>query len=200
MEGPVLRDIHLPPAPWWPPAPGWWLLALLLLAVAACIGWWLRRRARRAPLRAALREIDAIEAAYAQDGDAARLTDGASRLLRRVARRIDPNAASRSGTAWREFLHRHARGASVRQALDDLVEARFRAHPMPDAPALLAALRAWCRNALRVPGASRTDGLSAQPASSRRSAAVLRAWPFGLPFVAKGGAARTRRADRQAAS
>jgi hypothetical protein len=77
------------------------------------------------------------------------MADACSRLLRRVARRIDPAAMSATGAAWRAFLHRHARDAVTRQALDDLDGARFRADPALDAPALYAALRSWCRVALR---------------------------------------------------
>lgn len=148
-EAPVLRDIHLPPAGWWPPAPGWWLLAGSLLLVAAGITWLLWRRARRRPLRAALREIEILESTFARDRDVAWLADAASRLLRRIARRIDPAAASRSGEAWRSFVHRHANDAGTREILDELVDARFRAQPALDVPALMAALRAWCRGALR---------------------------------------------------
>lgn len=148
-QGPVLRDIHLPPAAWWPLAPGWWLLAGALVLIAAGIAWWLWHRARRRPLRAALREIDAIESAFARGGDVERLVEDASRLLRRVACRIDPAAASRSGAAWQTFLHRHVRDAATRQALEQLSDMRFRAKPALMAPALLAALRAWCRDALR---------------------------------------------------
>lgn len=148
-QGPVLRDIHLPPAAWWPPAPGWWILAAVVLLAMGGIAWLWWRHAMRRPLRAALREVDALEAHYARDHDAARLVDGASRLLRRVARGIDPGVASRSGDAWHAFVQRHGRDAGTQGALDDLVDARFRAHPAPDAPALLAALRSWCRDALR---------------------------------------------------
>lgn len=147
--GPVLRDIHLPPAAWWPPAPGWWLLTGLLLLVAAGCTWWLWRRARRRPLRAALQEIDMLESAHARDGEIAQLVETASRLLRRVARHIDPAAASWTGDAWRAFLHRHAKAASTRQALDELLDTRFRARPDLDVPVLMTALRAWCRDALR---------------------------------------------------
>lgn len=150
-QGPVLRDIHLPPAAWWPPAPGWWLLAGALVVIAAGIAWWLWRHARRRPLRAALREIDVIESAFAHDGDVERLVEDASRLLRRVACRIDRTAASRSGVAWQTFLRRHARDAATRQALEQLSDMRFRANPTLPAPApvLLPALRVWCRDALR---------------------------------------------------
>jgi hypothetical protein len=148
-NGPVLRDIHLPPAAWWPPAPGWWIVAAAVLLAICGVAWLLRRHVMRRPLRAALREVDSLEMNYARDHDAAQLVDGASRLLRRVARRIEPGVASRSGDAWRAFVQRHGRDAATRGALDDLVEARFRAYPAPDVPVLLAALRTWCRDALR---------------------------------------------------
>lgn len=147
--GPVLRDIHLPPAAWWPPAPGWWIAAALVVLASCAIAWLLWRRARQRPRRAALREIDSLETTYALDGDTARLADGASRLLRRVAYLVEPDAASLSGDAWRAFLHRHARDAATQEALDRLSVARYLARPALDAPALFAALRAWCRNALR---------------------------------------------------
>lgn len=149
MNGPVLRDIHVPPASWWPPGPGWWVLAgvIVAIALAAAAGWSWHRRS--APLRAALREIDDLAAAFARDGDAMALVDGASRLLRRVALRIDPGAAAHAGARWRGFVHRHARDAAIRHQLDRLADARFRPQPAVDAPALLAALRLWCRGALR---------------------------------------------------
>lgn len=150
--GPLLRDIHLPSAAWWPLAPGWWIVVALVLLVACVVTWLLWRRTRQRPLRAALREIDAIEAAHARGGDIGQLADGVSRLLRRVAYKIDPAAASQFGDAWRLFLSRYARDEVTHEALSRLVEARYQAHPVLDAPALLAALRAWCREALRGRG------------------------------------------------
>ena len=150
MNGPVLRDIHLPPAHWWPPAPGWWLLAAVLLLAATGVAWWLRRMARGNPVRTALREIDALEAAHARDGNTRYLTDGASRLMRRVARRVAPDVAAQAGAAWDAFVQSHAPDEATRHALNVLASERFRAQPMLDAPDLLAALRAWCRNALRA--------------------------------------------------
>lgn len=158
-EGPVLRDIHVPPAAWWPLAPGVWLLVVVLALCIAATLWWLLRRARRRPLVAALREVDRIAAVYAANGDAANVADGASRLLRRIACRIDPAAASQGGEAWRAFVHGQAPDAATRDALDGLVDARFRAHPEVDVPAVLSALRAWCGRALRPRGvrAARRD-------------------------------------------
>lgn len=172
-DGPVLRDIHVPPAGWWPPAPGWWIVAALVVLACCAIAWWFRRRARQRPRRAALREIDALEAAYERDGDAARLADGASRLLRRVARLVDPGAASLTGDAWHEFLHRYAHDAETQVALDRLVATRFLARPIVEAPVVLAALRKWCRAALRGrrhrhearSGSAPAAAVDAQPAS-----------------------------------
>lgn len=150
MNGPVLRDIHVPAASWWPLAPGWWLLlAVVVLIFALVVAWRILHR-RGGRLRAALREIDLLEAAHARDHDAARLVDGASRLLRRVALRTAPAAAAQDGAAWRSFVHAHARDAAARRTLDALAAQRFRAQPSLDVSALLEALRAWCRNALRT--------------------------------------------------
>jgi hypothetical protein len=164
--GPVLRDIHLPAAAWWPLAPGWWLLLVLAVSLAAGLAWWRVHRARRRPCAAALREVDALAAAFAIDGNVESLADAASRLLRRIARRIDPVAACRSGAAWRRFVHAHARGVAVREALDALIDARFRPQPMLDAPALLAALRAWCRCAMKDGHVRETAGGVADVAGS----------------------------------
>jgi hypothetical protein len=165
-SGPVLRDIHLPPAGWWPPAPGWWLLLLVVIAFALGVAWWWRRRARLRPLQSILREIDAIEAAYADPRDDTRVVEEASHLLRRVARRIDPAVATQTGDRWCAFVHRHVRDATARQALDSLMDVRFRAHPALDVPAVTAALRAWCCAALCTPRARRFR----QPAAARSAA------------------------------
>jgi hypothetical protein len=96
-----------------------------------------------------LREIDALETAYARDASDARLVDGASRLMRRIALRIAPEAGAQTGKAWHAFVRRYARDAATLEALDGLVVARFRSRPEVDAPAVLSALRSWCADALR---------------------------------------------------
>jgi hypothetical protein len=156
MNGPVLRDIHLPLAHWWPLAPGWWLLVGLFVLVAIGIAWWLRHMTRGNPVRIALREIDALEAAHARDGDAAHLANEASRLMRRVALRVAPDVAAQTGATWHAFVLAHASDETVRRALDELAGERYRAQPVLDVPALLAALRVWCRNALRARASVRT--------------------------------------------
>lgn len=149
-SGPVLRDIHLPTAAWWPLAPGWWLLVALVLLLVVAGAWFARWRARRRPLAAALREVDRLAAAFARDADIAALVDGASRLLRRIARRIEPAVASAHGEVWRAFVHASAGDADTRKALDALLAARYRAQPALDAEALLTALHTWCRHALGI--------------------------------------------------
>lgn len=152
--GPVLRDIHVPQAAWWPLAPGWWLVVLAALLAGAGIVLWWRRRGGDAVLATALREIDAMASDDAVARDPARLAESASRLLRRVAVRVQPALASRDDAAWRAFVHAHARDARTRAAIDNLLDARFRARPELDAPALIVALRCWCGSALRWQGRS----------------------------------------------
>jgi hypothetical protein len=96
----VLRDIHAPAAPpWWPPAPGWWLLFAALVLITGLGAWWLARRRRRAHAIARLFD-DALARA---DTPAARIA-AISELLRRAARRRDPQADRLQGEAWLTFL------------------------------------------------------------------------------------------------
>jgi len=104
--GPVLRDIHLPPAPsWWPPAPGWWLLAVLLVFAVL---WLLRRWRRRVRLQ---RQRELLRREWQRAWDAhpparepAALVAALSLLLRRSARRYAPHALSLQGEPWLDFL------------------------------------------------------------------------------------------------
>jgi len=95
-----LRDVHLPAAPgWWPPAPGWWLLlagALLVVLVIAAVRLHRRRRRRRWE--------SLFDGTLAAAGGAAARVGMASELLRRAARRRDPQAALLQGEAWLRFL------------------------------------------------------------------------------------------------
>lgn len=155
-DGPVLRDIHMPPAPpWWPPAPGWWLLAavgLLLLAVAALL-WRRAVQARRRRARM-LAEVDALATQHADDAQA--LAAGLHQLLRRVARTHDPAAAHLRGEAWREALSAVPVDADTLDRLLQLEPAIYRRHEY-DRDAMVDAVRGWLRVSLarRRPGARR---------------------------------------------
>lgn len=99
-DGLVLRDIHAASAPsWWPPAPGWWLLFAIVLVAAAIVLTLRLRRRRRA--RAIARLFDDT---LAQAGSSTAQIAAMSELLRRAARRRDPNADTLQGEDWLRFL------------------------------------------------------------------------------------------------
>jgi hypothetical protein len=117
-----LRDIHLPtPVSWWPPAPGWWLVAVLLALGCGGLAWGWRQWRRGAVRRRSRQVLRALFREYHQRGEAGRLLQGLSLLLRRIALSHYPReqVAGLVGMAWLEFLDRplantrHARGFSA---------------------------------------------------------------------------------------
>jgi hypothetical protein len=162
-SGPVLRDIHLPPAPnWWPPAPGWWVLAaVLLIALAGCGLWYRRRRRRQLQLARVLDELDGLLRDYRRLGDAPSLAAGLHQLLRRAARRLDPAAAQHQGAAWQETLARIALPAPMQAQLLALEQQMYRPDQSIDADASALAVRRWIERSWRqrpVGEASRRRG------------------------------------------
>jgi LPXTG-motif cell wall-anchored protein len=96
----VLRDIHQPPAPpWWPPAPGWWLVIAGVAMILCTAAWFASRRRRRARAIASL-----FDARLAQAQTPAEEIAAMSELLRRAARRLDPDADKLLGDDWLRFL------------------------------------------------------------------------------------------------
>jgi len=95
-----LKDVHPGIAPdWWPPAPGWWLLLGIVLLLALWLGrWWSRRRRRQRELARYFDE--ALARAASPPAQVAAMSE----LLRRAARRIDPQADRLQGEAWLAFL------------------------------------------------------------------------------------------------
>jgi len=103
----VLRDVHAAPAaPWWPPAPGWWLVFAAVVACASIAFWLARRRAMR---RRAIERVfdDAIARADTPTAQVAAISE----LLRRAARRNDPDADRFEGDRWRAHLDAGAKHA-----------------------------------------------------------------------------------------
>ena len=95
----VLRDVHVPPAPsLWPPAPGWWLVAGALAVVFAVLWWAARKRKRRLLAWQELFDGACRDAAPAQQVAAI------SELLRRAARRVDPQADHLQNEDWLRLL------------------------------------------------------------------------------------------------
>ncbi|MBD8872811.1 DUF4381 family protein [Rhodanobacter sp. DHB23] len=148
-DGPVLRDIHLPPAPsWWPLAPGWWLLmALALLALVAAAWLWQRGRRSRRQRALLLDELEKLAVRHARAGDDAALAAALHQLLRRVARRHDAAATKQRGDDWRRTLARVPVAASVLDRLMQLEQAIYRPRAVFDVPATLAAARHWLQAA-----------------------------------------------------
>ncbi len=151
VSGPSLRDIHLPVEPsWWPPAPGWWLLAALALVVVALAAWLWRRQWRlRKQRQQILDELDRVVRQHRDDGSPDGLLRDLHQLLRRVARRHDPQATGQRGEAWRETLARvPVDDATLGRlhALDDLI---YQPPAARDNSATIAAVRRWLRMAVK---------------------------------------------------
>lgn len=117
----VLRDVHVPPAPsLWPPAPGWWLVGGVVVALLL-VAWWLRRR-RRLRLQSWQRLFDET---CARPSPTARVA-AMSELLRRAARRMDPEADRLEGRQWLEFLDGSRPGQFTEAHGDLLLEGGYR--------------------------------------------------------------------------
>jgi hypothetical protein len=95
----VLRDVHVPASPpLWPLAPGWWLVIVgVLLIFGAWLAWSTQRKRRRAAW------VRLFEHALTPGSPAERVA-AMSELLRRAARRVEPQADRLQGDAWLRFL------------------------------------------------------------------------------------------------
>jgi hypothetical protein len=164
-QGPVLRDIHLPPEPsWWPPAQGWWVLAVLILVGISVVAWgWRRHRQTKRRRQRILRELEQVATQYRQDGNAAALAGGIQQLLRRVARQHLPAAAQQRGEAWRRTLARMPLDPGALETLLALDRHIYQPGPF-DHTAALNAARDWLRLALRPKYWKRRTRAVADPA------------------------------------
>lgn len=159
QNGPLLRDIHLPPQPsWWPPAPGWWVLAaLVIVAVAVGIWWWRQQRQRRALESQVLAEVDRVLALWREQPQA--LASALHQLLRRGALRIDPLAAQHRGDEWRQTLARVPVDASTLEQLQALEAAMYRPSASLDVEHAASATRRWLQLAWRRGASPRARAL-----------------------------------------
>ena len=169
--GPVLRDIHLPPAPsWWPPAPGWWVLAALAVVfLIAALLWWRRRSARVARDRRLLAEVDALAEACRDGEDVSVLATALHQLLRRAARQIDPAAATRQNAAWRATLASVPVEPDVVERLMQLDQAIYRPGAAFEVAPVLQAMKRWLEAMLAQQSARRRTVPSITVEASHRA-------------------------------
>lgn len=132
---------------WWPPAPGWWVLLgmLLLLLLGMALFLW-RRYRRNAYRRQALRQLQAIQAQYRQDGDSSRCIAAVNALLKSVALVAYPrrDVAASSGREWLAFLN----GAldPAEQLESGFVDVIYNPHSRgPDLEQVQHSARSWIR-------------------------------------------------------
>jgi Domain of unknown function (DUF4381) len=98
-----LAPSHAPAAAgWWPPAPGWWIVGLLSILLVGFLIWTLRDP-RRAPRRAAMRQLRVIRAS---DADGAAVARATQNLIRRYALEVfgHERVARLTGEAWLNFV------------------------------------------------------------------------------------------------
>ena len=151
MNGPELRDIHLPADwLWWPPAPGWWLLPILVLLLVAAL-LWLRRRRRHPSLdRLSIRELGRIRREYDTGrADSGAVINAVASLLRRVLieYRGRTSAAASTGEAWLGQLEQLvSRPVFSDEQLQLLARGRYRADADCDVESLLEACEGWVRS------------------------------------------------------
>lgn len=157
-----LRDLQLPePVGWWPLAPGWWWLLIgLALILAGIAAWWLWRRDRRARLAHwLLPELRALSAAYGRDGDAIRLVQGLSGLLRRASLSLQPRpeVAGLTREDWLHWLDRVGQTTAFTRGPGRLLADGPYAPAVnrQDAEALLGVVEDWVRRcgSLKLRGA-----------------------------------------------
>jgi hypothetical protein len=150
VNGPELRDIHVPQVSmWWPLAPGWWVLLALFVAVVAGLVVVLRRRAAwRRYVDASLADLREASARHAENGDALAFAATASQLVRRVARMRDPRSVTLSGTSWRDALAAMTPGHDI-ATLAALDEAKYRRGIDIDVARATREVEAWVRAAMR---------------------------------------------------
>jgi hypothetical protein len=128
----VLRDVHGAPATaWWPPAPGWWLVLAAVVVITLVLAFIAhRKRARRRAI------VGVFDQTIARADTPAAEVAAISELLRRAARRKDPEADRYEGDRWRTHLDAGAREPLFRgQAGTVLLDGAFRRDVDPAAVA-----------------------------------------------------------------
>ncbi|WP_341679240.1 DUF4381 domain-containing protein [Niveibacterium sp. SC-1] len=167
-----LADAPLPAVvPYTPQTWGWVVLgALLLCGVFALARAWLRRYRTRAYRRAALAELDAIEA---QEGGVAQRMEAAFALLKRVALAARPReqVAALGGRDWLAYLagedRRSGFSESQAETLQRLLYADARLSDSRAEPAQwLPRIRHWIRHHAQPPYS--VSGTSLQHPSTDR--------------------------------
>ena len=105
-----LRDLHLPEAiGLWPLAPGWWVtITLAVIFLGFLARRYVQRRARGAPRRHALSQLNELTAEFEQHRDAVAFSSGLSELLRRTMLAYAPRGeiAGLTGDEWVAWLDR----------------------------------------------------------------------------------------------